>query len=195
MKRGPWALTLAVACSVGCKESAPSRAASPSKNPVRITQFYTTKPLIARDESTSLCYGVDNAATVRIDPPVESVWPALSRCVTVSPRETTSYTLTAEDGHGQKSSQSVTVTVTGPPPRFADLEISSKEVAPGQPVSFCFKAKNATAVRGGPGRFSHGGSSDGDCLIDNPRKTTSYRITIEGAGGRTDEANITVKVR
>jgi hypothetical protein len=42
----------------------------------RITQFYATTPATPRDESATLCYGVDNAQAVRIDPPVESLKPS-----------------------------------------------------------------------------------------------------------------------
>jgi hypothetical protein len=185
------ALILAIACSVSCTRSVSDKAAL---DPVRITQFYAAKPAIPRGEDVLLCYGVENATAVRIVPPVEQIRPALSRCFTVSPVQTTNFTLIAEDGSAKTTSQSITVTVTGALPHFNDLSISSKEVAPGQLVSFCFKASNATAVRGGPGHFQHGGSPSGNCLVDNPRKTTAYRLVIEGAGGQTDEAKISVNV-
>jgi len=188
---------LAIACSLSCTNTGhPARSASDNaaQAPVRITQFYAAKPAVPRGEDVLLCYGVENAAAVRIVPPVEQIQPALARCITVSPVQTTTFTLIAEDRSAKTTSQSITVTVTGPRPHFDDLAISSKEVAPGQLVSFCFKASNAAAVRGGPGHFQHGGSPSGDCLLDNPRKTTAYQLVIEGAGGQTDEAKITVNV-
>ena len=185
------ALILAIAYSVSCTRSTSYKTA---QDPVRITQFYAAKPAIPRGEDVLLCYGVENATSVRIVPPVEQIRPALSRCFKVSPEQTTNFILIAEDRSAKTTSQSITVTVTGPVPHFNDLSISSKEVAPGQLVSFCFKASNATAVRGGPGHFQHGGSASGDCLLDNPRKTTAYRLVIEGAGGQTDEAKISVNV-
>jgi hypothetical protein len=188
------ALLLALGYSVSCTNTKHA-ADSSVRDPVRITQFYATKPAIPRGEDLLLCYGVENAVAVRIAPPVEQIRPALSRCFTVSPAETTTYTLTAEDRGAKTISQSATVTVTGPLPHFKDLSISSKEVAPGQLVTFCFKAVNATTVRGGPGRFQHNGAPAGDCLIDYPQKTTAYRLVIEGAGGQTDEAKITVNVK
>ena len=191
------AFILAIGYSVSCTNTGrPARSASDkaAQDPARITQFYAAKPAIPRGEEVLLCYGVENATTVRIVPPVQQLQPALTRCFTVSPVETTTFTLIAEDRSAKTISQSTTVTVTGPLPHFKDLAISSKEVAPGQLVSFCFKASNATAVRGGPGHFQHGGSPSGDCLLDNPRKTTAYRLVIEGDGGHTDEAKITVNV-
>ena len=187
---------LLLAFLTACNSSGPATHPG-SRDPVgpRITQFYSTAATLPRGESANLCYGVEGASAVRIDPPVEPLRPALSRCISVSPAQTTTYTLTATGEQGKTSAQSVTVTIAGARPSFDDISINSKEVAPGQQVQFCFKASNAVSVRGAPGRFLSGGSPKTDCLIDNPRKTTSYKLTITGAGGLTDEAAITVQVR
>ncbi len=61
---------------------------------------------IQAGERSSLCYSVSNAKTVKIEPQAEEpVWPAFSRCVHVSPRKTTKYTLTIEDGAGHTKAQ------------------------------------------------------------------------------------------
>src|SRR5260370_6739162 len=104
--------------------------------------FYGASPATPRAEDVFLCYGVENATAVRIVPPVEQIRPALSRCFTVSPAQTTNFTLIAEDRSAKTTSQSITVTVTGPLPHFNDLSISSKEGKPGQLLSFCFNASN-----------------------------------------------------
>ena len=173
----------------------PTQTPPQAADSVRITQFYGAASSAPRGESTNLCYGVENAVTVEIHPPVEKLTPSLVRCFPVSPSETTTYTLTAKDQQGKTATQSVTLAVTGARPKFDDISISSKEVKPGQQIQFCFKAKNAVSVRGSPGRFLSGGSPKADCLIDHPRKTTSYQLTIVGEGGLTDEASITVNVR
>jgi len=185
---------LALVLVTGCNRTAQT---SPSgADSVRITQFYATASAAPRGESTNLCYGVEHAVAVEINPPVEKLAPSLVRCFAVSPTETTTYTLTAKDQQGKTVTQSVTLAVTGPRPKFDDISISAKEVKPGQQIQFCFKATNAVSVRGSPGRFLSGaGSPKADCLIDHPRKTTSYKLTIVGEGGQTDEANITVEVR
>jgi len=181
-----------VLCLAGCARN--EHATPPPRDPVRITQFYATKVRVPRGESASLCYGVDNAKAVRINPPVERLWPAMSRCFPVSPQETTTYTLIAEDSQGQTDSKSVLITATAPAPHLEDLNVTATDVTAGQLIGFCFKAKNAVALHGGPGSFQHGGALEGDCLMDTPRQTTSYKITIEGPDGQTDEASITVKV-
>ena len=187
-------ITVLIACLAGCRQSQRPSGSGGEDHPVAIVQFYAASPMLPRDESTSLCYGVEHATAVRIDPPVASVWPAFTRCFPVAPKETTTYTLTAEDTRGRTVSRAVTITLTAPKPHFGDLSISAREVKPGQQVTFCFKARNATSVRGGPGHFLRGGSPAADCLADTPRQTTSYKLTITGAGGQTDEASITVTV-
>ncbi|HEV3254569.1 MAG TPA: hypothetical protein VG033_09190 [Candidatus Acidoferrales bacterium] len=65
-----------------------------------ILSFYASPGIIRRGDSAKLCYGVSNAKSVRLDPPAGEVWPSYSRCLTVSPQKTTSYTLTAQDSAG-----------------------------------------------------------------------------------------------
>lgn len=76
-----------------------------------ILNFYPAPSVVRRGESTQLCYGVSNAKTVRVEPPVGAVWPSFSRCVDVSPAKTTTYTLTVEDGAGHSKTQSVEIKV------------------------------------------------------------------------------------
>lgn len=64
---------------------------------VRISSFSATPDFVPPRGRVVVCYGVRNAKTVRIDPPVEDVWPSLSRCFEVFPTRTAQYILTAED--------------------------------------------------------------------------------------------------
>ena len=78
----------------------------------QIMNFYASPGLIHRGDSAELCYGVANAASVAIDPqPTEGIWPSVGRCVSISPKKTTTYTLTALDTKGQKKTQSLTLEV------------------------------------------------------------------------------------
>lgn len=78
---------------------------------LKILSFYAAPGKIARGEHANLCYGVSGAKTVRIEPPVDAVWPALTRCVQVSPRKDTVYKLIAGDESGRSATESVSVTV------------------------------------------------------------------------------------
>ncbi len=76
-----------------------------------ILNFYANPAAISPGETTQLCYSVPNAVTVRIEPPVENVWPSRSRCVDVAPKTDTVYTLIAEDGSGNTVTADTTVKV------------------------------------------------------------------------------------
>lgn len=78
---------------------------------VKILQFYTSTREIEAGGKASLCYGVVNARAVRLDPPVEKVWPAVTRCLDVSPAKSTRYTLTAEGAKQTTVSESIEIAV------------------------------------------------------------------------------------
>jgi hypothetical protein len=191
LRLAPWFALLLAACG-GAPPPEPKQEARALEP--KITMFYPSEPALRGAGSVNLCYGVENATAVRIDPPVERLTPSISRCFSVSPRARTVYTLRAEGKDGASVSRQTTVEVGAPAPAFLDLEISATEVAAGSPVSFCFKARNAASVQGAPGRFQRNGAPEGDCLIDTPRQTTTYSITISG-GGLSATERVTVKVR
>ncbi len=77
-----------------------------------ILVFAANPPVVQSGEKSSLCYSVSNAKAVKIEPQTEEpVWPAYSRCVHVSPRKTTKYTLTIDDGAGHSKTADVEVKV------------------------------------------------------------------------------------
>ena len=80
-------------------------------NEFNILSFYATPGMIRRGESIQLCYGVSNAKTVTLDPPVAEMWPSVSRCINLSPTKTTNYTLTATDAQGNKKTVSLELKV------------------------------------------------------------------------------------
>ena len=77
----------------------------------KILAFYASPGLIHRGETVDMCYGVSNAKTVKLDPPEGNVWPSANRCLQVTPKKTTTYTLTIDDGKGKTANQQLTVTV------------------------------------------------------------------------------------
>ena len=78
---------------------------------VKIVNFYATPGLIGRGQKALLCYGTVNARSVRLEPAVERMYPALSRCFEVAPNRDTSYTLVAEDAKGQTATASFVLQV------------------------------------------------------------------------------------
>ncbi len=80
-------------------------------NRFEILGFYANPASIHRGDTADLCYSVSNARTVKLEPQTRPVWPAFSHCVQVTPRKTTTYTFTAEDGAGHTKAAKVTVEV------------------------------------------------------------------------------------
>jgi hypothetical protein len=76
-----------------------------------IRGLYISPRAIHPGETAQLCYDVANAKTVTLDPPAGAVWPSHSRCLNLSPRKTTTYTLTITDAAGKTVSQSVELPV------------------------------------------------------------------------------------
>lgn len=78
---------------------------------LKILMFYANPPAIRRGDTMLLCYGVSNAKSARIEPAVDGVGPALSRCVEAKPAANTTYTLIAQDEAGAEIKSTVEVQV------------------------------------------------------------------------------------
>jgi hypothetical protein len=76
-----------------------------------IQNFYASPGVVKRGQPVQICYGVANAKTVKLEPQSNPVWPSYSRCVDVTPKKDTVYTLTIEDGAGHTQSQNLEVKV------------------------------------------------------------------------------------
>ena len=83
--------------------------------PVKILQFYASVGTLVVGEKALLCYGVENAKTVRISPSLPGVFPALSRCMEILPEHTTHYMIMAVGYDGQVATQSFTLAVQAAP--------------------------------------------------------------------------------
>jgi hypothetical protein len=79
--------------------------------PVKVIMLYANPGVLAAGETANLCFGVKNATAVTIEPKIEDLKPSLSRCLAISPKRTTTYTLRAEDGKGGSDEASIEVRV------------------------------------------------------------------------------------
>jgi hypothetical protein len=180
------------ACTLAACSREPVKPAPAAAADVRIVNFYATAPRLPRGEKELLCYGVENAKTVWLEPPRQELSAALSRCVEVEPKETTIYTLTAQDAAGKQATQQVTVTTGAAKAKIIEVKVSSLEIAKGDPVSICWKAQNAK-VTVTPLIASKPAMPN--CVVDVPGKTTNYTVTATGADGDEDQEKVTVRVK
>lgn len=80
-------------------------------NKVKVLNLSLNQGVIHPGETTQLCYGVSNAKTVTVSPSIGETWPSMYRCIDVSPKTDTTYTLTASDGQRNSESKSVEIKV------------------------------------------------------------------------------------
>lgn len=69
------------------------------------------KAVVHPGEPAHICYGIVDAKTVKIDPPVADLKPSYLHCFDVTPKATTTYTISATDAAGHTASQRLTIQV------------------------------------------------------------------------------------
>jgi len=135
---------LAAAWGVGAVRDSSLRSWIPAvgspRGPVRILRFYATTGSIALGDRAQLCYGVENAKSVRISPSIVPVAPAVNRCLEIVPDHTTHYTILAEGFDGHIATRFVTLVVeVGPaPPRGLMNLAMAPSPLPGSSGSWAF---------------------------------------------------------
>lgn len=79
---------------------------------IRFQDFSAADGVLKRGQTTELCYGVVNATSVKLTPPVnEALKPMYHHCVEIGPKKTTTYTMTAYNAKGESKSVSLTIHV------------------------------------------------------------------------------------
>lgn len=200
MKRGPAWLVAVVSLSAACSQPPqPPRPRPETAAPPKILHFYAAPGECRPGERVTICYGVENADRVAIDPKVRELAPSLNRCFSVAPQTSTKYTLRAE-GAGGVAEAAFTIAVRGepgPPPEAPSLlelfSASSPEIARGQQVTLCYVVSNAVAVdidppvrRLPPHSF---------CFTLAPAETTTFTLTARDEANRRQARQVTVRVR
>jgi len=197
------ALLMLAACRPAPKPQ--SEAKPPEQPPVRITHFYASPPVLEPGRHATVCYGVENARAVRLDPPVEELRPAYNRCFQVAPPRDTTYTLVAEGHDGKTVSASFELKVAGarpakkaapppsPEPLIQEFTATPLETAPGGRVTVCYAVTENASIRLQPDVERPPGPRA--CFSVALRETTRYTLTVTDPSGRTETQSLTVKVR
>ena len=150
---------------------------------------FTAEPLrITAGESATLVWGVRNATEARISG-IGAVDPRGGH-MTVSPAETTTYTLTARNSE-REASQTVTVTVDPvPPPPPSDpvdppiivnFVVAPKRINRGQECRLRWEVRNATDVT----ISQIGPVSPRGTILVKPEQTVTYTLTARNKMGET----------
>jgi hypothetical protein len=184
-------LALSGAFCGGRQPEQPRReAARPSDNRVKILQFYSAAGAVEPGGKALLCYGVENAASVRIVPNVEPVKPALNRCLEVAPARTTQYTLTAEAPGQAPATASLTVQVkrggAPPPPSATGPRIVSFRLGEKRDgvTLLCYEVEGAEAVSVEPRALPRTSALRG-CFGVAQNAGVTYTLRAYGPNGQT----------
>jgi RHS repeat-associated protein len=126
-------------------------------------------------DTTTLRWHSENADMCEIDQGVGTV--DLSGSTTVSPTETTTYTITAA-GPLSTATNSVTVTVTGLMPTVS-ISADPSSIQPGESSALTWTSRNADSctIQPGIGTVAVNGS-----ITVSPAETTTYTISVTGLG-------------
>jgi hypothetical protein len=153
----------------------------------RIVEFAANPIQIVSGGSSTLRWLVENADEVMIEPGVGKVDASGTR--SVSPTQTTTYTLTATNQFGSSSARA-TVEVL-PRVRIISFTVTPEVIkAPGEPVTFRWETENAQYV------FIDGGignrPANGSLTNAGPIRTQTYTLTAVGFLGTQDTRTVTV---
>ena len=149
---------------------------------VRITQFYARSIEMTDGDPNLVCYGVRNAASVRIEPPVETLFPAMNQCFFVEPHQDTTYKLVADGTDGSQASESFQVRVKPSPPQILMLATSERKVPRGEAVTLCYGVGHALNVRLEPNGWELPPVSK-NCTRFYPKASATYSLVAKGEGG------------
>ena len=188
-----------------CSTPPPMKKLEPAQTPAAaatITQFYVSPATIAKGDRALLCYGVEGAVAVRLEPPVDEITPSLARCLEVKPAATSTYTLFARNRAGVEISKPVQVIVDPQLRRSATagatglilfFTAARAKVKKGTPAMLCYGVKGAASVSISPAVQALL-PSERICFQSTPEATTSYVLTAKSAGGATDTETVRITV-
>jgi len=158
---------------------------------VRIAQFTANPAAVQPGQASTLSWVIDNATSASITPGVGNVDPKTGS-VSVTPTQTTTYTLAATGPNGTINS-SVTVTVgavTAGNPQILRFESNPVTITTGQNATLSWATNGAaTASISGVGNVPVNGST-----TVSPTTTTTYTLTATSSDGKAVTAPVTVIV-
>jgi hypothetical protein len=178
--------------------SATSRITVEVRTPAASAELTAAKPALLLGDSTELCWITFNARSVRIEPDVGDV-PAAEvekGCRTVSPKQTTTYTIAVSGADGKIARKQLTIEVRLLEVQIVSFTVRKPLLAPGESTQVCWVVANARSVRLEPdfGDLTRGELERG-CREVSPRNTTTYFLTAVGRDGKTVTQTLLVAVR
>jgi outer membrane protein OmpA-like peptidoglycan-associated protein/uncharacterized cupredoxin-like copper-binding protein len=155
----------------------------------QILRFEASPRSIQPGQQSTLSWATSGAATASISG-LGAV--TLNGSTTVSPAQTTTYTLSATSSDGKTVTAPITVTVsTGTVPQVVVFVVTPTTIDPGSSAKLCWQVTGATSISVQPGVGSNLNAND--CATVSPSATTTYTLTATNATGQI-QANATLNV-
>ncbi len=186
-----YAFRLTIRNTDGLQASGTVTVTTVSPTAARIVQFTAIPASIQPGQASTLTWVIDNATAATITPGVGNIDPKTGS-VSVSPTQTTTYTLAATGPSGTINS-TVTVSVGAPGtgnPQILRFESNPVTITAGQNATLSWATNGAaTASISGVGNVPVNGST-----TVSPTSTTTYTLTATSQDGRAVTAPVTVIV-
>lgn len=171
------------------------------RSPVAI-DYFTAKPeQVELGGRVNLCFRMSNAAQAEISPGVGRVRVDAADCVTVAPKESTRYLLTAAGRDQRPISRSVYVTVNQPierRPRPPALRITFFTAEParvriGAGVQLCYGIENGSRaeITPMPGKVP---VAEKNCVKVGVKESTTFTLTAYGTNRQVERKAVRVEV-
>jgi hypothetical protein len=166
---------------------------------VKILQFYAEGASAQQGQRTLICYGVLNAKSVRMEPPVADLTPAVNRCVGVTETRNTRYTLIAEGNDGQTISASFELAAHADEdslPKITRFDVADRkpDYSGRMVYMIVFAQTNGQEISIDPPAFrTLHGAPTGQFYVA-PQTTTTYTLTVTGKFGHKAQKTLTLEV-
>ncbi len=184
-----YSFRLTVKDTGGLQSTARTSVTTSAPAQVRIVRFDAAPANVAPSQPATLSWVVEGASTVTIQPGIGNV-DAKSGSVSVTPQQTTTYTLTAS-GPGGSINATATVTVGAQGSlQIVRFDANPATIQAGQQATLSWATNGANQVSiSGVGSVTANGS-----VTVSPTQTTTYTLTATGANGQNVTAPVTVTV-
>jgi hypothetical protein len=184
---------LLLLASCGSKPAAETKREEPVAPP-KITHFYPNANPVPQGDAVTICYGTEDATAVSLSPYNDTLGPSLNRCISLEPRQETTYTLTAK-GPGGETKAELTLQVGAPKskPSANPLITNFTSIAAPGKFNLCYSTvpgvSRVTLSPHAPVPLSPGQNI---CFSVNPSVRTTYVLTAETPAGAADKMQVTV---
>ncbi|WP_221090725.1 serine/threonine protein kinase [Deinococcus aquaedulcis] len=156
-----------------------------------VETFKIDPPEIQKGQSAVLSWDIRNATTVTIDG--LGTVPAKGKR-TVTPKDSTTYTVTAVGGGNLTKSANARLEITLPKPEFTLFTVSPNPVKSNEQITITWKTKNASGVNVNYGEGAEDSGPEGSTIKPVPDKSSGFTVTLTARNEAGDQVPVSKQV-